>query len=210
MNYSNNYTLIDSIFSTEECLQIFNELTYEIFEKHSDLLSSTTLMVHLFPPDVLEIKKREQTLDNKPEQHSTFQILEKIELDTGKLSKCRMELLKYNTTYEFYYFLHNDWKKIGDKIKNKLLSAGFKPVNEWVINYMTNNAAMGKHIDAIYPYVRYIFTIKQPLTESSVVIDDVDYFIPEGTTYLMNGEVPHSVLHNSAEPRIVMIGSIEV
>lgn len=205
-----NYKIIESIFSTDECVEMFNEMTYEVFENYVDLLSSTTLMVHLFPPDVVDIKDKESTLDKKPDGHNKFHILEKIELHTGKLLKCRMDLLKFNTEYEFYYFLHHDWKKFGDKIKNRLISSGITPVNEWVINYMSKDAAMGKHVDAIHPYVRYNFSIKQPLTDCSVTINDIDYFIPEGTTYLMGGELPHSVLQKSSEPRIIMIGSIKI
>ena len=75
---------------------------------------------------------------------------------------------------------------------------------------MTNNASMGKHVDAIYPYIRYNFSIKQPLTDCSVTINDVDHFIPEGTTYLMDGELPHEVVHKSVNPRIILIGSIKL
>lgn len=205
----NHYMIIDSTFSSEECMQLFNEMTLEVFDKHSDLLAATTLMVHLFPPDIIELRDGNYLLDKKHEGHSKFYILESIKLNSGELKKCKIEFLEYNTVYDFYYFKHNNWKYFGNRIKEKLISSGIEPVNEWVINYMTNNACMGTHADSILPYMRYTVSIKQPITDCSITIGNVNYFIPEGTTYIMDGEIPHEIVHTSNEPRITMIGAIK-
>lgn len=205
-----HYVIIPLAFTIEEYMQIFNEMTHEVFDKHSSLLTATTLMVHLFPPETIAVKEGHHLLDKKHEGHSRFHILETIKLDSGELKKCQIEFLEYNNVYNFYYFKHNNWKQFSAKIKERLLSAGIEPVNEWVINYMTNNASMGKHTDSIQPHMRYTVSIKQPITDCSITVDNVDYFIPEGTTYIMDGEIPHEIIHKSANPRITLIGAIKL
>lgn len=208
-NSDSHYIVIPAAFTIEEYLEIFNEMTHEVFEKYANLLTATTLMVHLFPPEVIAVKEGNYLLDKKHEGHSRFHILDTIKLDTGELKKCQIEFLEYNNVYDFYYFKHNNWKLFGDKIKERLQSLGIDPVNEWVINYMTNNAFMGKHTDSIWPHMRYTVSIKQPITDCSIRVGNVDHFIPEGTTYIMDGEIPHEIVHRSVDPRITLIGAVK-
>ena len=207
LDTDDKFVYITPTLSTDECFELFNNMTEEVFENYSHLLDKTTLMVHLFPPEVLNTSGH--TLDKKPEGHHKFYILDKIILKTGTLTLCKIEFIEFGTTYNWWYFKHVNWKHYGDTIRNKFLSNGITPTNEWVLNYMTKDATMPKHVDAILPYIRYCFSIRQPVTEASIIINEEKFYIPEGTAYIMDGEIPHEIIHKSADPRIMMIGAID-
>ena len=91
-----HYVTISSAFTIEEYLQIFNEITHEVFDKYADLLTATTLMVHLFPPKIIAVKEGNYLLDKKHEGHSRFHILETIKLNSGELKKCQIEFVNFD------------------------------------------------------------------------------------------------------------------
>ena len=67
---------------------------------------------------------------------------------------------------------------------------------------------MGKHVDFIAPSMRYSFAVSQPETNSSIRIDDVDYYMPTGTAYIIDGTLPHEVIQDGATPRLMLSGAV--
>jgi hypothetical protein len=203
------YKIVDPIFTCEEVNDIFNEMTSEIFQIFPMLRTNGSLMVHLFPDLGITHKDNSYSdgLPDKPKNHSKFVIKESTKLKSGALSLCRQDFLEFETYYEWYHFVPND-TVFGNSIRQKLVDNGYKPAHEWWISYMCPDTHFQRHVDGIAPLVRYSFVVKQPHSTASIEIGNDKLFFPEGTAYLMNGEIPHEVLNTGNGNRIMLLGSI--
>lgn len=217
--HDHHFVYIKPTLTVEECTDMFNEMTSEIFEKYASLLEKTTLVVHIsFPKDkkaVYPIKSADSSelLNNSYLQAGVTNvkiISPKLYIKTGILEHVEFSFLTYGTKQNFLYFQHYNTEKYDSMLKEKLARHNINPEHEWTFIYGSPGATMGKHIDFILPSMRYGFAVNQPVTTSSIIIDNVDYYMPTGTAYIMDGTLPHSVEQNGTEPRIILSGAVIV
>lgn len=214
-DHDHHYVFIKPTLSEQECLDMFHEMTKEIFEKYPEKLENTSLIVHLsFPPEkrsVYPSDKVDSTEALAPTQESSgvkFDSTTKLPLTSGSLEECNFTFTTFNTNYKFLYFIHKDYAKFDAMLKEKLARDNIVAEHEWTFIYGTPGARMGKHVDFIAPSMRYSFAVSQPETNSSIRIDDVDYYMPTGSAYIIDGTLPHEVIQDGATPRLMLSGAV--
>lgn len=196
--------VLKPVFTVDELKALFDDMTEELFEKHSDLLTTGALYVHLFP-DL-------DTLDQKKITRKTYPITNTYELKTGTLSQHDLTFnnpafKQTDTKVNWFQFIHHEAEKKSKFMLDRLLEHGYKPVHEWDISYLNPGCVVGRHRDGLAPYLRYCFAIHQPEIDCSVNYGFKEFFFPSGTSYVMDGEVPHEVVNSADTARIYIIGS---
>jgi len=217
--HDEHWVRIKPSLTVEECEDLFKEMTTEVFEKHANLLNGISLMVHLaFPPGKLALfpadnVNKENALEPNPESLDYGVKLEqnkKIILDSGVLEECYIKYPDYDSTYDFWYFTHNDIKKYEQYIIDKFGKDGITLYHEWYFVYLSPGAHMGRHLDYLHGAMRYSFSVRQPVTDRSITIGDTNHYIPTGTAYIMDGTIPHEVHQNTDSSRIMLLGAVLV
>ena len=96
-------------------------------------------------------------------------------------------------------------------LKNKLSQDGLTLQHEWYFTYTPSGARMGKHCDVLgTTNLRYSFAVRQPMTDRSITIDDIHYYIPQNTAYILDGRMPHEIMQDADSPRIMLLGALSV
>jgi hypothetical protein len=215
----NVYVPIKPTVSTTECLQVFNEMTEEVFRLYGNLFveQKLTLMVHVGFPDGKTVLYPTEGVPinavvepNPAWTGASLAIPDSIELQSGKLERIHIDYDNFGTHYDFYYFMPNNHKKYEQWLKDKLSQDGLTLQHEWYFTFTPPGARMGKHCDVLGPNLRYSFAVKQPVTDRSITIDDVHYYIPENTAYILDGRVPHEIIQDADSPRLMLLGALTV
>jgi len=211
---------IKPTITSEECKQIFHEMTEEVFKLYGDLFEKEklTLMVHVgFPDGKTNLYPEEgvpvdSIVEPNPEwTGAALSSPNSFELESGTLAKIHIDYYNFNTYYDFYYFKPHAHKKYEQWLKNKLSQDGLTLQHEWYFTYTPSGARMGKHCDVLgTTNLRYSFAVRQPMTDRSITIDDIHYYIPQNTAYILDGRMPHEIMQDADSPRIMLLGALSV
>lgn len=224
--YGGELTELDTVYvpikptvTTEECEEVFREMTEEVFSLYGDLFlkEKLTLMVHVgFPDGKTNLYPSkgvpvEAVVEPNPEwTGAAMTAPNTLKLKSGTLKKIHIDYTKFGTEYDFYYFVPHEHKKYDQWLKNKLSQDGFTLQHEWYFTFTPPGARMGKHCDVLGPNLRYSFAVRQPVTDRSITIDDVHYYIPENTAYILDGRTPHEIIQDADSPRLMLLGALTV
>ena len=187
---------IEPIFTSIELLDIFNELTTEVFLTCSDLLDEYGFL--MAPTNVVT--------NNKYDGEITQVI--PIKLKTGTIYICEHEFKRFNTHFKWLHFTHNDLAKYEKYTFDKVKNSNIDPVNSWYFSYMRPGVVFPKHIDGKISKLRFLHSVKQSHSDVSFEYNDKSYYFPENSSYILNGEVPHNIINNTLYDRLMYIGTI--
>jgi hypothetical protein len=73
---------------------------------------------------------------------------------------------------------------------------------------MQSGVVFPKHIDGKISKLRFLHSVKQPHSDVSFEYNDKSYYFPENSSYILNGEVPHTIINNTLYDRLMYIGTI--
>lgn len=186
---------VDPIFDITEMHDLFNELSKEAFALIPDKINSVgTFMIELSQNDTT---------------YSDVEMLESWKLETGTICHWNLFYKESDSYFQFLYFTPKNILEIEKNIKEKLHKNNINIHKNWYFSYMTNNGIFPTHKDRNDDWLRFSFAIQQPETEYSMVYDDKEYYFPTGSSYLMDGNILHSVVNTSIEPRLMLLGAVK-
>jgi len=186
---------VDPIFDVAEMHTLFNELSTEAFSRIPEKINSVgTFMIEL-------------SQNNK--EYSELEIIESWKLDTGMIYHCKQFYPESNSYFEYLYFKHNNILEIEKVVKEILNKNNIGVHTNWYFSYMTINGIFPTHRDKNDNWLRFSFAVDQPIVDYSLIYDNKNYYFPTGSSYLMDGNVLHSVKNTSTKPRLMLLGAVK-
>lgn len=187
---------IAPIFTSVELQEMFDELTEEVFLTCSDLLDEYGFL--MAPTNVVTNNKYDgEITDVVP-----------IKLKTGTIYICNHVFKRFNTEFKWLHFTHNNLEKYESYTFNRARSNHIDPVNSWYFSYMRPGVVFPKHIDGKTSKLRFLHSVKQAHSDVSFEYNENSYYFPENSSYILNGEIPHSIINNTTSDRLMYIGTI--
>lgn len=187
---------ISPIFRTNELKDIFYEITEEVFTKYADLL------------DEIKFLMTPTNADTKNSYDGTITKIVPMKVKTGTISICEHEFERFDTKFQWIHFTHNNLEKYESYTFKRIRERGLTPTNSWYYSYMKPGATFPKHIDGKKSKLRYLHSVIQYPSDVSFEYGNNSYFFPEHSSYIFNGEIPHIVVNNTVQDRLVYVGTV--
>lgn len=186
---------IEPIFTSIELQDMFNEITAEVFSTRSDLLDEYGFLM----------AATNVVTNNK---YDGMTAVGSIKLKTGTIYICNHEFKRFNTSLKWLHFTHNNLEKYENYTFDRVRNNNINPVDSWYFSYMRPGVVFPKHIDGRTSKLRFLHSVMQEHSDVSFEYNEKSYYFPENSSYLLNGEIPHSVVNNTNSGRLMYIGTI--
>jgi hypothetical protein len=186
---------IEPIFDLTEMHELFNSLSKEAFDRIPEKINSVgTFMIEL-------------SQNNK--EYSELEMIESWNLETGMIYHCKQFYTESDSYFEYLYFKHKHILETEKIVKEKLDKNNINIHTNWYFSYMTTNGIFPTHKDKNDNWLRFSLSIDQPVVEYSLIYNDEKYYFPTGSSYLMDGNILHSVVNTSLKPRLMLLGAVK-
>lgn len=184
------------IFSSYELKLLFDEITSEVFNEYSDLIAEYGFL--MAPTNVVKNNSYDGEITK----------VTPIKLKSGTIYICNHEFKRFDTQFEWLHFTHNNLEKYEDYTFKKIKENNISPTNSWYFSYMNPGVVFPTHVDGKISRLRYLHSVVQQETSTSFEYNGIPFFFPENSSYILNGEIPHSIVNNTTSSRLMYIGTI--